>query len=53
MGRTVRVGAAGELADDLQRPLQGKDAVEAVVADVQGALAQRASLLFDGENVGA
>ena len=40
VGGAGGVGAVGEFADDLERALEGEDAVEAVVADVQGALAQ-------------
>jgi len=53
----VRVGGAacvrtvGEFADDFQGALEGEDAVEAVVADGQGALAQGAFLLLDAEDL--
>ena len=51
MGGAAGVGTVGEFADDLHRSLQREDAVKAVVADGQDALAQCAGILLDGEDL--
>ena len=51
MGWATGVGTVGEFADDLQGTLEGEEAVEAVVANGQGTLAEGTILLLDGEDL--
>lgn len=51
MGRAGAVGTVSEFRDDLHGALEGEDAVNAVVANVQGTPAEGAVLLLDGEDL--
>jgi hypothetical protein len=50
VGRAVRRRTVGQLANDLDRPLEGEDAVEAMITDVEAAAALRAALALDGQH---
>jgi len=49
MGGAARVGAVREFADEFERPLEGVEAVEAVVADVEVSLTERTGILLNRE----
>jgi hypothetical protein len=51
MSGAGRVRAVSQFADQFKGALEGKDAVEAMVADMQMAVAEIAGLLLDAEDV--